>query len=77
MVFKKGHTMTNQANQTHQESTYQLLVESEDKERGALEDLVYFLLVVATALTIWQFGHQPVTFADLGDANVQKVAALL
>jgi len=69
--------MTNQANQTHQESTYQLLVESEDKERGVLEDLVYFLLVVATAVTIWQFGHQPVTFADLGDAHAQKVSAML
>ncbi len=69
--------MTNQANQTHEESTYQLLVESEDKERGVLEDLVYFLLVVATAVTIWQFGHQPVTFADLGDAHAQKVSAML
>ena len=69
--------MTNQANQTHQESTYQLLVESEEKQRGVLEDIVYLLLVVATAVTIWQFGHQPVTFADLGDAHAQKVSALL
>ena len=69
--------MTNQANQTHQESTYQLLVESEDKEHGVMEDLVYLLLIIATSVTIWQFGHQPVTFADLGDANVQKIAALL
>ena len=69
--------MTNQANQTHQESTYQLLVESEEKERGVMEDLVYLLLIIATSVAIWQFGHQPVTFADLGDANVQKIAALL
>ena len=67
----------NQANQTHQESTYQLLVESEEKEHGMLEDIVYLLLIIATSVTIWQFGHQPVTFADLSDTQAQKIVALL
>ncbi len=69
-------TTPNQAKPVHLESTYQLLVESEEKERGLIESAVYLLLVVATTLTIWQFGRQPVTFADLGAAHAQKVALL-
>lgn len=64
----------NQANQTHQESTYQLLIESEEKERGVMEDIVYLLLIIATSVTIWQFGHQPVTLADRDAVRVEHVA---
>ena len=59
----------NQANHIHQESTYKLLVDSEDKEHGFIEDIVYLLLVVATTATIWQLSHQPVTFADISAAR--------
>jgi hypothetical protein len=54
-----------------------MLVASEEKERGIVEGIVYLLLVIATTTTIWQFSHQPVTFADIGAAHAQKVAALL
>ncbi len=64
----------NQANQTHQESTYQLLVESEEKDRGILEQVVYLLLIIATSVTIWQFGHQPVSFAEFNPAAVEQAA---
>lgn len=42
-----------------------MLIESEEKERAVIEDIVYLLLVVATAATLRQFNHQPVTFADM------------
>ncbi len=62
-------TNPNQAKAVHQESTYQMLVDSGEKERGLLESIVYLLLVIATTASIWQFSHQPVTFADLGSID--------
>ncbi len=53
----------------HQHSTYQLLVESEEKERNLVEDFVYLLLMVAVSAALWQFSHQPVTFTGLGMAK--------
>ena len=55
----------------HEESTYQLLIQSEEKERGLIETIVYLLLVVATTTTIWQLSHEPVTFAQI-DSSVQE-----
>lgn len=59
----------------HHETTYQLLVESEEKERGVIETVIYFLLIAATAVTIWQFGNEPVTIADPGNTLAQEIAA--
>ena len=64
------------ASPVHHASTYQMLVESEEKERTVIEDIVYLLLVIATATTIWQFSQQPVTFTDIGLANTQTIVAL-
>jgi len=68
--------MTNpsQAQPVHHETTYQMLIESEEKERGFVEVIVYLLLVVATSVSIWQFSHQPVTFVDVGATDAHKVA---
>ena len=63
------------AKPVHRESTYQMLVASE-KERTVIEDIVYLLLVIATATTIWQFCQQPVTFVDLGADHAQTAVAL-
>ena len=70
--------MTNpsKARPVHEESTYQMLVESEEKGRLVIEDIVYLLLVIATATAIWQFTQQPVTFVDLGAADPQTAVAL-
>jgi hypothetical protein len=71
--------MTNPPNATpvHEESTYQLLIQSEEKERGLIEAIVYLLLVIATTTTIWQFSHEPVTFADIGSSTRESVTAAL
>lgn len=61
---------------THRPSTYQLLVQSEEKERSYFEDLAYLLLIAATAVSIWQFSHQLVTFTGIGVAASQEVATL-
>ena len=65
------------ASPLHEESTYQMLVESEEKERGLVETFVYLLLVIATVASIWQFGREPVTFAEIGAIHSQKIVALL
>jgi len=57
------------------ETTYHMLIESEEKDGGVIETLVYLLLIVATAVTVWQFGNQPVTFADLGNVYAEKSVA--
>jgi hypothetical protein len=61
------------------ESTYAMLVREEERERTALETLLYFLVVVSAIAAIWQFARQPIdlpldsvtTIADAAPANVQ------
>ncbi len=42
------------------ESTYALLVRSEEKERSIFEGAVYFAVVLSALISIWQFAVQPV-----------------
>jgi hypothetical protein len=42
------------------ESTYALLVRSEEKCRSLLETALYFLVVLSAMTAIWQFVHQPI-----------------
>ena len=58
-----------------EESTYQLLIQSEQKERGLIEAIVYLLLVIATTTTIWQFSLERVTFAEIG-SNIAGIGHL-
>ena len=44
------------------ESTYALLVRSEEKKRNVLEILVYALFILSAVFSIWQFAHQTVAF---------------
>jgi hypothetical protein len=66
-----------QAKPIHQESTYQMLVAAEEKERNVIEDIVYLLLVIATTVTIFQFSREPVKFGDLGLAQAERIAAMM
>ena len=61
----------------HEESTYQLLIRSEEKKRGLIETIVYLLLVVATTTTIWQISHEPVTFAQIASSVQGPVTFVL
>ena len=40
------------------ESTYALLVRSEEKQRSRFETLIYTLLIISTTFALAQFGHQ-------------------
>jgi len=50
-------------NQTHCaegfESTYALIVRSEEKERSIFEGAVYFAVVLSALFSIWQVAKQP------------------
>jgi hypothetical protein len=41
------------------ESTYALLMRSEEKSRNLLEMLIYPLLIIGAMIAIWQFAFQP------------------
>ena len=50
------------------QSTYALLVSSEEKGRGIMETLVYALCILSAVAAIWQFVGQaaPVSYDSLG-----------
>ena len=54
------------------ESTYALLVRSEEKKRNVLEILVYALFILSAMFTIWQFELQtfPFPIDKLANATV-------
>jgi hypothetical protein len=49
---------TNVANPETFESTYALLVRSEEKQRSRFEILVYTILIASTTFAVAQFGRQ-------------------
>jgi hypothetical protein len=62
---------TNNSLKPVQKSTYAMLVQSEEKERGLFETFIYSLLVLSAVVGIWQFAHLriPTPFANT-DQNV-------
>ena len=52
--------------QTHEESTYALLVRSEEKSRGVLEILLYAFFILSALVSIYQFVEQPVELSAPG-----------
>jgi hypothetical protein len=46
------------------ESTYALIVRSEEKERSIFEGAVYFVVVLSALFSIWQFAHQPIALPE-------------
>jgi hypothetical protein len=53
---------TNQPSNNVEESTYALLVRSEDKKRALFETVLYGLVAVGVLVAILQFADQPVSF---------------
>ena len=50
----------------HEESTYALLVRSEEKSRTALETVAYSTCILSVVVAIWQFAHEPVKIPAQG-----------
>ena len=64
----------------HQESTYALLVRSEEKSRSALETVLYSTCILSVIVAIWQFAHQPVNIPAAGiepDATTASEVTLI
>jgi hypothetical protein len=53
-TWRRLEIMNNEA-----QSTYGLLVRSEDKGRGIMETVVYALFGLSAIISIWQFVEQP------------------
>ncbi len=65
VMHRGGINQTNTMNNQF-ESTYALLVRSEEKGRGALEILVYAVFFLGVVLSIGQFAQTSVTIAAPG-----------
>jgi hypothetical protein len=48
------------------ESTYALLVRSEEKGRGVLEAVLYVAFILSAVLVIWEFAQSPISIQAVG-----------
>jgi hypothetical protein len=67
----EGSVMNAQTNTTDQsenqhESTYALLIRSEEKSRNVIEMAIYPSLILGAIIAIWQFVQQPVNIPATG-----------
>jgi hypothetical protein len=51
---------------SHEESTYALLIRSEEKSRNILETVLYAFFILSAIVSIWQFAQQPVLVSAPG-----------
>ena len=58
--MKEKTNTTGQPDYQH-ESTYALLIRSEEKRRNGFEVVVHLLLILCPLIAIWQFAQQPVS----------------
>jgi len=56
----------------HQESTYALLVRSEERSRGALETVAYSTIFLSLVVALWQFAQHPVNIPASGIEHVAR-----
>src|SRR5580765_1654387 len=50
----------------HKESTYALLIRSEEKSRNVIEMAICPILLLGAVIAIWQFAQQPVNIPPAG-----------
>jgi hypothetical protein len=62
---------------THTVNTYDLIVESEDKNRTVLETVIYVLFILSAVVSIFQFVVQPIVVPSqtAAFASTQTIAA--
>ena len=65
-VMKEQTGTTDQLKDQHEESTYALLIRSEEKSRNALEVAIYPLLILGPLIAMWQLVWQPVNIPPAG-----------
>ena len=58
--MKEQTGTTDQLEDQHKESTYALLIRSEEKSRNVIEMAICPILILGAVIAIWQFAQQPV-----------------
>ena len=64
-VMNERTNTTDQPENQH-ESTYALLIRSEEKSRNVIEMAIYPSLILGAVIAIWQFAQQPVNIPPAG-----------
>jgi hypothetical protein len=64
-VMKEQTGTTDQPKNRH-ESTYALLIRSEEKSRNVIEMAICPILLLGAVIAIWQFAQQPVNIPQAG-----------
>src|SRR5437016_13508368 len=75
-VMKEQTGTTDQLEDQHKESTYALLIRSEEKSRNVIEMAIYPLLILGAVIAIWQFAQQTVSIPAAGLDAVGCVACV-
>ena len=75
-VMKEQTGTTDQPENQHKESTYALLIRSEEKSRNVIERAICPILIVGAAIAIWQFAQQPVNIPAAGLKGTGCVACV-
>jgi hypothetical protein len=65
-VMKEQTGTTDQLEDQHKESTYALLIRSEEKSRNIIEMAICQILILGAVIAIWQFARQPVNSPAAG-----------
>ncbi len=65
-VMKEQTSTTDQLEGQHKESTYALLIRSEEKSRNVFEMAINLFLILGPLMAIWQFAQQPVNIPAAG-----------
>ena len=63
---------TNNTTRPAAQSTYALLVRSEEEERSFTETAVYLLFIASAVFSIWQVAQQPITLP--ADTAMQRAS---
>ena len=65
-AMKEQTGTTDQLEDQHKESTYALLIRSEEKSRNVIEMAICPILIFGAVIAIWQFAKQPVNIPAAG-----------
>jgi hypothetical protein len=66
MPLALADCMNHQTHNNQFESTYALLVRSEEKGRGVLEAVLYVAFILSAVVLIWEFAHSSVSLPAVG-----------
>jgi len=68
-------TNTIDAPENQHESTYALLMRSEEKSRNLLEMVIYPLLIIGVVIAIWQFVLQAVELPSIDTKAARRITS--